>query len=154
MKTTFMFTFGLLVCGCGFKFALGENPYGAPLAPLVIKDRGGQGVGESLKRHLGSALARSGLTRGKGQPRRLTVHVAPWERTTLYNTIDGRAVVFGEQFSLLLTAQVAGRSRPVRLTEVVTLAPDRGLQGRALNLQRVADAFGLKLAARLAEALE
>ena len=154
MKSVFGLVLGLSICGCGFKFALGDNPYGAPLAPLVIKDRGGQGVGESLKRHLSSALARSGLLKGEGRPRRLTVHISPWERTTLYNTIDGRAVVFGEQFSVLLTARVAGRSRPVRLTEVVTLAPDRGLQGRALNLQRVADTVGLKLASRLAEALE
>ena len=154
MKSVFGFILGLSICGCGFRFALGDNPYGAPLAPTVIRDQGGQGVGEALKRHLGSALARSGLTRGEGQARRLTVHISPWERTTLYNTIDGRAVVFGEQFSVQLTAQVAGHSRAIRLTEVITLAPDRGLEGRALNLQRVAGAVGLKLASRLAEALE
>ena len=144
----------LCITGCGFKFALGDNPFGGPLAPLEIKDVGGQGVGEAIRRHLPAALARSGLNRGTGQARKLTVVIAPWERLTLYNTLDGRAVVFGEQFTIHLTAQVQGKERRVRVSEVVNLAPNKGLGDRALNLQRVADIVGLKLAAKLAEALE
>ena len=154
MKHLICISLGLMVSGCGFKFSLGSNPYGAPLAPLVIDDRGGQGVGEALKRHLPGQLARSGLTTGAGVARRLSVSIAPWERTTLYNTIEGRAIVFGEQFSVNVSARVQGESRVIRLAEIVTLAPDRGLEGRALNLQRVADSVAHKLAARLAEALE
>ena len=53
-----------------------------------------------------------------------------------------------------LAARIAGHERVFRLTEIVTLAPDQGLDERALNLQRVADSMGVKLAAKLAEALE
>ena len=142
------------IAGCGFKFALGNNPFGAPLAPLEIRDVGGQGVGDSIRRHLPAALARAGLNRGPGQARKLTLVIAPWERLTLYNTLDGRAVVFGEQFTIQLTAQVQGKERRVRVSEVVNLAPSKSLEDRALNLQRVADIVGLKLASKLAEALE
>ena len=154
MRSLGFLSLSLLLTGCGFKFALGDNPYGAPLAPVVVVDQGGHGVGESLKRHLPAALARSGLTKGPGKARRLTVQITPWDRTTLYNTVNRRAVVFGEQFSLRLTARIAGHERVFRLTEIVTLAPDQGLDERALNLQRVADSMGVKLAAKLAEALE
>jgi hypothetical protein len=154
MKHLICLSVGLMVAGCGFKFSLGTNPYGAPLAPLVIDDRAGQGLGEALKRYLPGQLAKSGLTTGAGEARRLSVTISPWERTTLYNTIDRRAVVFGEQFSVRVSARVQGQGRVIRLAEIVTLAPDRGLDGRALNLQRVADSLAHKLASRLAEALE
>ena len=73
------------------------------------------------------------LDQGPGK-RRLTVQITPWDRTTLYNTVNRRAVVFGEQFSL---PHGASQGMSVfRLTEIVTLAPDQGLDERAANLQR------------------
>jgi hypothetical protein len=151
------FALVLIACclgGCGFKFALGSNPFGAPLAPIEMKDVGGQGVGDALVHHLPAALARAGLNQGRGAPRKLTITIAPWERLTLYNTLDRRTVVFGEQFTITLVARVQGQARSVRLRETVNLAPSKNLEDRALNLARVADLVGLKLAAKLAEALE
>ena len=98
MRSLGFLSLSLLLTGCGFKFALGDNPYGAPLAPVVVVDQGGQGVGESLKRHLPAALARSGLTKGPEKARRLTVQITPWDRTTLYNTVN-RRVVFGSSLA-------------------------------------------------------
>ena len=154
MKQVALVVLGCWLGACGFKFAVGSNPYGGPLTPIKIKDVGGQGVGESLRRHLPAKLAQAGLTRGAGQARLLTVVVAPWERVTLYNTLDGRAVVFGERFTVKVTAEIQGKTRRVRVSEIVNLNPTKSLENRALNLQRLADHVGLRLAAKLAEALE
>ena len=63
-------------------------------------------------------------------------------------------MIFGEQFTITLVARVQGKNRSVRVRETVNLAPSKSLEDRALNLQRVADLAGLKLAAKLAEVLE
>ena len=82
MKSVFGFILGLSICGCGFKFALGDNPYGAPLAPLVIKDLGRQGVGEEKREVRGQRVEHSrqlGKQRQQGgQQLRLPVGLSPW----------------------------------------------------------------------------
>jgi hypothetical protein len=150
----FALSLSLVLCGCGFKFALGTNPFGAPLAPVVVKDFGGEGVGDALRRHIPAALARAGLSKGAGPARRLSIELLPWKRASLYNTVDGRTVVFGEQFVITAVARVAGSSRVVRRSEVVVLAPRNDLENRALDLRRVAEKVAFNLAYALAEALE
>jgi len=143
----------LCSAGCGFHFAVGENPYGGPLV-VRVKDMSGQEVGESLRRHLPGALARSGLTQGDGEARELRVTVQPWNRVSLYNTLETGTVVFGEQFTVTVSAVVAGHGRRVRVSETAVLAPRNDIEQRALHLRRLSETLGYALAFRLAEALE
>jgi outer membrane lipopolysaccharide assembly protein LptE/RlpB len=154
MKRLLLLSFAFALSGCGFKLALGVNRFKAPLSPLVITDTGGQQVGDVLRRHLPGALARAGLNRGDGKGRKLSISIGPWRRVSLYNSIDGRTVVFGEQFVVTLSAKVEGDSRLYSASSVVVLAPANSLQQRALNLRRVAEQAGYQLAYKIAEALE
>ena len=143
------------VAGCGFRFALGVNRYGGPLAPLVVRDLGGQEVGEVLRRHLPGALARAGLSRGSGAARQLTVVVESWHRLSLFNTLPTQTVLFGEKFLVTARVTIAGLQRaPFVITETIIMAPPSEVEGRATNLRRVAENIGRSLADRIAEVLE
>ena len=154
MKRLLLLSFVLVLSGCGFKFVLGVNRFKAPLAPLVVTDTGGQMVGDVLRRHLPGALARAGLNKGDGKGRKLSIDIGPWRRVSLYNSIDRRTVVFGEQFVVTLSARVQGDPRRYSASSVVVLAPAKSLEQRALNLRRVAEQAGYQLAYKIAEALE
>ena len=63
-------------------------------------------------------------------------------------------MVFGEQFTVTVSAVVAGHGRRVRVSETAVLAPRNDIEQRALHLRRLSETLGYALAFRLAEALE
>ncbi|MEC7751532.1 MAG: hypothetical protein VX405_08525 [Myxococcota bacterium] len=148
-----LLSWGILL-GCGFHFAVGENPHGGPLQPVTVRDLGAQRVGENLRARLPAALAARGLRGGTGPSKALKIEVLPWKEVPLYSSVPSGLVAYGEQFTVEATARVANSPRVYRARATVRVDPSGEPASRIQALNRAAESLGQRLAEALAVALK